>query len=192
MRRPIRTLAVALAALMALGACSAGAAAGTAQGGGTRYVQGDGKTIVYPKGRRSAAPDIGGETLGGGSFSLAAQRGSVVVINFWASWCPPCRSEAAALEASYQSTKDKGVAFLGVDSRDARDQALAFLVGRASYPNLYDPAGRVALQFSDVPPSTLPATLIVDRSGRVAAVIRAQVRQDDLTRLIGTVAAEPD
>jgi thiol-disulfide isomerase/thioredoxin len=179
-----------LAGAGALAGCSTGAGADAAQGGGSRYVQGDGKTITYARDRRSAAPEMSGETLDGGTFSLAAQRGKVVVINFWASWCPPCRSEAAALEATYQSVKDSGVVFVGVDSRDSKDQATAFLVDRATYPNLFDPAGRVALQFTDVPPSTLPATLIVDRSGKVAVAIRAPVRQDDLTRLVRSVAAE--
>jgi peroxiredoxin len=99
--------------------------------------------------------------------------------------------EAADLEATHLSTKDSGVSFVGVDSRDQKDAAVAFLAGRITYPSLFDPEGRVALGFSQVPPNTFPATLVVDKSGKVAAVIRATVRQADLTRLVTQLGAEP-
>jgi thiol-disulfide isomerase/thioredoxin len=175
--------------ILALAGCSGGAP-GTPQNNANRFVAGDGRTIVYAQADRKPAPTIDESTLDGGKFDLAAQRGHVVVVNFWASWCAPCRAEAADLEATHQSTKDSGVAFVGVDSRDQKDAATAFVAGRVTYPSLFDPAGRIALRFADVPPNTFPATLIVDKAGKVAAVIRATVRKDVLTDLVTQFGAE--
>jgi hypothetical protein len=82
------------------------------------------------------------------------------------------------------------VVFVGVDSRDEKDAAVSYADTKFSYPSIFDPAGKVALSFSDVPPTTLPATLIVDRTGKVAVVIRAAIRQESLTPLITELAAE--
>jgi peroxiredoxin len=187
----VRRLLVLLLAV-ALAGCSAGKDA-VSQGSdnANRYVAGDGTTLVYKLTDRRPAPDVKGSTLDGASFDLADQRGRVVVVNFWASWCAPCRLEAPELEATYRSTKDSGVAFVGVDSRDQKDAATAFAAGRISYPSLFDPEGRVALSFSQVPPNTFPATLIIDKSGKVAAVIRTAVQQGDLTKLVRQIGAEP-
>ena len=183
--------ALLLVAALVLGGCSTGKDAVTQNAGtDSRYVAGDGKTIVYPVGDPKAAPGVTGSTLDGTKFDLAEQRGHVVVLNFWASWCPPCRLESPDLEAVHQSTKDSGVAFVGVDSRDTLDAATSFVAGRVTYPSLFDPAGRVALSFADVPPTTLPSTLIVDKAGKVAVVIRAAVRQADLTRLVTQIDTE--
>ena len=83
-------------------------------------------------GRRSAS--VTGELLDGGTYDLAQDRGKVVVVNFWGSWCAPCRAEADDLEQTYQATKAKGVSFLGVNSRDDRDAAKAFERGRVDLP----------------------------------------------------------
>jgi thiol-disulfide isomerase/thioredoxin len=185
-------LVVAVLTTGLLAGCSTGRDAVTqGAGGGNRYVAGDGRTIVYPAAQRKPAPEVRGSTVDGGSFDLASVRGRVVVLNFWASWCAPCRSEAAGLETVHLSTKDSGVTFVGVDSRDEKDAALAFLAGRVTYPSLFDPAGRIALRFADVPPTTLPATLIVDRAGRIAVVIRASVTEAGLAKLVGQISAEP-
>jgi thiol-disulfide isomerase/thioredoxin len=176
-----------LLATLALAGCSTGT---PAAGGQNRYVAGDGKTIEYPLAKRIAAPAVSGDTLGAGTFDLAGQRGKVVVINFWAEWCAPCVLESAALVAVYQSTKDSGVVFVGVNSRDERDKALAFQNARLTYPSLFDPAGRVALKFRDVA-STLPTTVIVDRQGRVAAAVHDAVTEDGLAQLVKRIAAEP-
>jgi thiol-disulfide isomerase/thioredoxin len=188
----MRRLLTVLAALAAIAGCSTGQDA-VSQGAdnSNRFVAGDGKTIVFKVADRTAAPAVSGSTLDGGTYDLAAQHGKVVVVNFWASWCAPCRLEAADLEATHRSTKDSGVSFVGVDSRDQKDAAVAFLAGRITYPSLFDPEGRIALRFSQVPPNTFPATLVVDKNGKVAAVIRTTVQQADLTKLVGQIGAEP-
>jgi thiol-disulfide isomerase/thioredoxin len=186
-----RALALLTLVAAVLAGCSTGKdAVNQNAGSDNRYVAGDGRTIVYPVADRKPAPAVTGSTLDGASFDLAARHGHVVVLNFWASWCPPCRLESADLEAVHRSTKDSGVDFVGVDSRDEKDAAVSFAAGRNTYPSLFDPAGRIALRFADVPPTTLPSTLIVDKAGKVAVVIRDAVRQADLARLVTEIRAE--
>ncbi|MER7888798.1 TlpA disulfide reductase family protein [Micromonospora sp. NPDC094482] len=139
--------------------------------------------------QRSAPPKISGELLTGGSYDVSQARGQVVVVNFWGSWCAPCRAEADDLEATYQATKASGVSFLGINVQDSKDKALAFEEGRVSYPSLFDPPSRLALAM-DIPPNTIPATVVLDRDGRIAAVIRAAVKQEGLQPIVERVAAE--
>jgi peroxiredoxin len=111
------------------------------------------------------------------------------VVNFWASWCSPCRAEAPELVAAFEAAKPDGVVFLGVNVRDSSDAGRAFVERfNVPYPSLFDPAGKVALEF-DVPPSTLPATLVLDRQGRVAVEFRQAVLREDLESAIARAAA---
>lgn len=146
----------------------------------------------YPLGQRPAAPAIAGQTLDGADLDLADLRGEVVVVNVWASWCPPCRAETADLEQVHQATRDSGVRFVGVNIRDGRDRAASFLEGRVTYPSIYDPASRYAVNFGDDPPAPLgpPATLVIDRAGKVAAAIYRAVRRSELSEIVTRVAAE--
>ena len=140
---------------------------------------------------RHPAPPVTGELLDGSSFDLAAWRGDLVVINFWGSWCAPCRAETPDLEATFQATKKLGVRFLGVDIRDDRDAATAFVTRfGVSYPSLYDPPGRVVLEFRDVPPNVVPATVLLDRQLRIAAVFRKRVTRRELEAAVRALAAE--
>jgi thiol-disulfide isomerase/thioredoxin len=145
---------------------------------------------VYAVSARSGAPALAGPLLSGeGSFDLAAHRGDVVVLNFWASWCAPCRVEADDLEQTYQATRSSRVTFLGINIRDERDKARAFAAGRASYPSIFDPSSRLALGFN-VPPTTIPATIVIDRAGRIAVVIRGAVIRSELEPLVTQIASE--
>jgi thiol-disulfide isomerase/thioredoxin len=151
-----------------------------------------GQSKVYAAADRKPSPAVRGDLLGGGTYDLTAHRGEVVVVNFWASWCGPCRREASELAAVASATKGDRVSFLGVDIHDERDKAGAFTSGHPTgYPSLFDPEGKVALGFTDVPPNTIPATLVVDRRGRVAAVFRTALARDDLTPVVARIAAEP-
>lgn len=139
--------------------------------------------------KRPPPPAVSGELLDGGRYDLSQDRGQVVVVNFWGSWCAPCRAEADDLESTYQATRASGVRFLGINVQDGRDKARAFEQGRVSYPSLFDPASRLALAFQ-VPPNATPATIVLDREGRIAVVIRRAIRADEFQPIVAKVAAE--
>jgi thiol-disulfide isomerase/thioredoxin len=139
--------------------------------------------------QRPPAGDVTGQLLGGGTYDVSRDRGKVVVVNFWGSWCSPCRAEAADLEKTYQQTKAKGVTFVGVNTRDDRDAAKAFEQGRTTYPSIYDPDGKVALKF-DVTQVSTPSTLILDRQGRIATALRQSTTLAQLEPLVERIVAE--
>lgn len=101
----------------------------------------------------------------GRPLSLEELRGKVVFLNFWASWCPPCRAEARTLEAAWQAYKDRDVVFIGANIQDQEPNARAFLEEfRITYPNGLDRGSRVAIAYGVW---GLPETFIVDRQGRI-------------------------
>jgi len=178
--------------VIALSACSSGDdAVDQAAGSEQRFVSGNGSIVEFPPADRRAAPKITGELLDGSAYDLADHKGKVVVVNFWGSWCAPCRAEADDLEAVYAATKASGVEFLGVNVKDSRDNAKAYEQAfKVTYPSLYDRSQRVALKFRDTPPNAIPATIVLDRQGRVAVVLRQPLLREDLQPFVTRVAAE--
>jgi peroxiredoxin len=174
-------LAAVLAAVALAGCGRAASDAGCSTGA-------DGWIRCAP-GERPALEKVVGELLDGGRYALSDQRGQVVVVNFWGSWCAPCRAEADDLEETFQATRALGVAFVGINHRDDRDKAKAFEAGRVTYPSLFDPDGRLAMRF-EPPPNATPATFVLDRQGRVAALTRDAVRRETLEPVVAEVAAE--
>jgi cytochrome c biogenesis protein CcmG/thiol:disulfide interchange protein DsbE len=109
------------------------------------------------------APDFTLPLFTGGTWRLATQRDGWVVVNFWASWCPPCREEAPELEAAWQSLRGRGVVLLGVNVWDSEDAARQFLQAfELSYPNGPDPQGRILIEFGV---TGIPETYVVDEGG---------------------------
>jgi len=188
--RRLGRLAVVLAAFGLLAAgCSTGSdAVNQTNGGENRYQAGTGKSQSFAPDERKPAPAISGTLLDGRTLSLSSLRGHVVVINYWASWCNPCAAEAPDMEQVYRQTKGQGVRFVGVNIRDQHDAAAAFVKGRhLSYPSFFDPPGKVALAFRVVPPNTIPATIILDKQGRIAAVQRRAVLAGQLRPMVEKV-----
>jgi thiol-disulfide isomerase/thioredoxin len=183
---------VGVVAAVTLSACAGGQGGGNGtEGSDTRYVAGDGSTQVLSGADRKPAPKIAGTDLKGKPVSLAAYKGRVVVLNFWASWCSPCRAEAQTLQALYDKHKKSGVQFLGINIKDDRTAALAFeRRQKIGYPSVYDQSGEVALGFREtVPPKAIPSTIVIDAKGRVSGRIIGQATYSGLDKLITTVAA---
>lgn len=169
--RRLRLIAPLLLTLAALAGCGL---SGTNDGG---YISGDGQVIQYAAADRGEPISLSGKTLTGSSYDLSAQRGKVVVVNFWWSTCGPCRKETPMLQSVHTALGDK-VAFLGVNIRDnSADQGLAFeRYYKVTYPSLYSPDGKATLAFRDrLSPRTVPATAVLDPQGRVAAIIRGTI-----------------
>lgn len=194
-RLPRSARAAAVAALAAAVASVLAGCGGGAIGqddpasNGKSFVSGSYATTVYPATGRPRSPDVTGMSLTGQKIALSGYHGNVLVVNFWGSWCGPCRSEAPSLAALARRYQPAGVRFLGVDIRDNPPSAAAFARKfRISYPSLNDPGGTVALAFqSTVPPAGIPTTLVIDRTGHVAARIVGEVSYNTLGKLIRNV-----
>jgi thiol-disulfide isomerase/thioredoxin len=184
-------LALAVTAALGLAGCSGGAiGADTPASSGQSFVSGTYSSSLLKPGSRPVAPDISGTTLAGQHLSLSAYRGSVIVLNFWGSWCAPCRAEAPDLTALATTYAKRGVRFLGVDIRDDPVSADAFVKAFGiPYPSLNDPSDELALAFrGTVPPAGIPTTLVIDKSGHIAARIVGSVSFDTLRALITQVS----
>jgi thiol-disulfide isomerase/thioredoxin len=190
-RRAALGAAAAAALVLGLAACGGGATAqDTVLGNGSSFVAGTYGTTVFQPGGRPEAPPVLGTMLSGGTFRLSADRGAVVVMNFWGSWCTPCRQEAPVLGALARHFSGAGVRFLGVDIRDDPAGAQAFMrTYRISYPSLNDPNDLIALDFrGTAPPAGIPTTLVIDARGRIAARVIGPVSYDGLKALITQAA----
>ncbi len=111
------------------------------------------------------APQFELKTFQGETIRLADLRGKVVVVNFWASWCIPCRDEAPALEAMWQKYKDQGVVILGVDYVDTEPEAKKFIQEFAqTYPNGPDLRTQISTQYKI---TGVPETYFITREGQV-------------------------
>ena len=131
--------------------------------------------LVWQLGHQQHAPKVGAKapafTLrrleGTGKVSLASYRGKPVVLNFWASWCEPCKTEAGVLERDWTSYQNRGVVFLGVDYHDLASDARRFVSAHSlTFPMLEDGSGKVT---GDYGISQVPETYVLDRQGRVVA-----------------------
>lgn len=101
----------------------------------------------------------------GGEITLSKLKGQPVIINFWASWCIPCRAEAKLLEDTWRSYKDKGVVFIGVDIQDKEAEAKAFIKEfNITYPNGPDNGGKITIDYGV---SGIPVTFFVNRDGMI-------------------------
>lgn len=111
------------------------------------------------------APPFAVRLTDGREVRLSDLRGKVVFLNFWASWCPPCRAEARALEAAWQRHRDGDVVFLGVNMQDREEAAREFLREFGiTYPNGIDGGNRIAIDYGVW---GIPETFFLDRDGRI-------------------------
>jgi thiol-disulfide isomerase/thioredoxin len=156
---------------------------------GTMTVGGNANAVLYQAGHRPLAPGFTGTTLTGSRLSLSAYQGQVVVVNFWGSWCVPCREEAPVLAAAAVRYRPAGVSFLGVDVRDTTASARAFASRfRIPYPSVSDPGSVITQGFTaTVPIAGTPTTLVIDRTGHIAGAIFGTVTSSGLTAILARV-----
>lgn len=130
------------------------------------------------------APDVSGEMVHGKPVSLNELKGTVVYLDFWASWCPPCRQSLPWLEALRSRYRASGFEVLAVneDSDSAAAKKMITEVS-ASFPVIWDRDGAIATRYS---PPAMPSSFLIDRSGRVHAVFKG-FREGDEQKIEATI-----
>ena len=189
-----RRLVVLVAAVCAGAALAGVLLSGWASGGSSAEtdVAGSSNAVLYSAGHRPLAPDFTATTLTGSRLSFRSYRGRVVVLNFWGSWCAPCRAEAPALAVTAEQYRPAGVAFLGVDVRDNTASALAFTRDLdVPYPSVSDSSSQITLDFTAVVPiAGTPTTLVIDRTGHIAGAVFGTATSQELTDILAKVTGK--
>jgi peroxiredoxin len=185
--------ACSAAALLAVSACTGSGAVDQSAGGQFRYhvANSVGKTIAVAERKKVAG--FTGKLLSGGTYSLAQDAGKIVVLSFWAQWCPPCQVEAPQYDLLYRHNKGRGIDFVGIDTKDIASAARAFVSeNHISFRNVYDEPGEIALRLGNLPAQGLPFTVLIDKQQRVAAVYLGPQSPKDLQPVLDRLAGEPE
>jgi cytochrome c biogenesis protein CcmG, thiol:disulfide interchange protein DsbE len=149
-----------------------------------KVVQNDRTNVAssYSKGHKTKPVDFDLRRLGApGSLKLSSLKGKVVVVNFWASWCEPCKSEAPRFQAAAKRYGDR-VAFVGVDTADYSADAGRFLERYGvTYPNVRDPDRSVLGRYGGLP---IPRTFVISPEWLVTGYIFGEARAEELDSAI--------
>jgi cytochrome c biogenesis protein CcmG/thiol:disulfide interchange protein DsbE len=131
--------------------------------------------------RKRPAPEFTLSLFGGGETSLADFAGQVVVINFWASWCDPCKAEAPILEEGWQTYRDRGVTLIGVNTDDTEASARAFIDDYGlTYANGPEP-GSLSVEYGVL---GLPETFFIDRDGMIAGHWKGEISREQFASFV--------
>jgi peroxiredoxin len=118
-------------------------------------------------GKPTTPPDFTALSLGGAPAKLADTKGKIVLLNFWATWCPPCRAEMPSLESLWKKMKDKDFAIMGVSGGESLDTVKSFVeAGGYTYPIFADPSNGIASKYGV---RAIPTTLVLNKEGGVIA-----------------------
>jgi len=156
------------------------------------YVAGDGSIEQLTASERGEPVRLTGTTLEGEPWSLADRAGSVVVVNVWGSWCPPCIEETPALQKTWERVRseDRKVDFIGLDKLEGPETGLAFQkANKVTYPSLAYDGGLPILALQGKASAT-PTTLVLDAEGRIAARVSGPVTTTTLLGLIDDAIGE--
>ena len=159
---------------------------------GVTIIDGNANAVLYATGHRPLAPEFTATTLTGSKLSFSSYRGKVVVLNFWGSWCVPCREEASTLSMADAQYQPSGVSFLGVDVRDTTASAEAFANRfHITYPSVSDASSAITLDFTAVVPiAGTPTTLVIDRTGHIAGAVFGATTYPELTAILAKVTGK--
>jgi cytochrome c biogenesis protein CcmG, thiol:disulfide interchange protein DsbE len=178
-RRRLSRRRVVLAAALALGA-------GAVASGLLLAAPGEkvGAAGSVPRAERPPAPELEGKWLVPPPVRLADLRGRPVLVNFWASWCVPCREEAPHLARFDREMKERA-RLVGVDFQDTKGDALAFVREFGwRFPNVRDPQGELASRYGL---AGLPTTYVIDADGRIAKALSGEQTFESLVRAVEEV-----
>jgi len=126
--------------------------------------------------QRTEPRDFTLQLLSGGNAALSSYRGNVVILNFWATWCPPCRAEMPSMETLYQRYRNQGLEILAVDIRETTNTVRQFISTNGfSFPVLLDLDGRVSVNYGV---EAIPTTYIIDREGKMIGRIVGSIHWD--------------
>ena len=156
-------------------------------GGGAGVAAGGGGGPASLAGAPAADFEIG--RLGGGTGGVASYRGRVLLVNLWASWCAPCRSETPALERLYEAERARGLIVLGVDQGESAEAAGAFArQQKLTYPILLDLDQQYGRAYA---PVGLPTSVFVDRTGHIARGYDGELTLAEMHAIVDPLLARP-
>ncbi len=130
----------------------------------------------------SKAPDFSMTSLSGQQISLTDLRGQGVLVNFWATWCYPCREEMDDLKAAYEKYKDQGIVILGIDMKEGEETVKKFIESyKITYPILIDADGKVGDAYNVF---GIPSSFFIDRDGVIRDIILGEMNEDSINNKI--------
>jgi len=140
------------------------------------------------------APDFTLEDMDGKPYTLSSLRGKVVMVNFWATWCPPCREEIPSMETVYRALHDKGFIVLAINQWETPDHVFSYMGQLEVYPSfpiLFDRDSHVSESFGV---KGLPTTLLINKQGRVVyrAIGGRNFNHSDVRKLIQQLIDAPE
>lgn len=178
--------ALLLTGVLALGGCATGNDA-VAQGETFQFVSPDGEVEIQydPPAERKPVDTLTGPDLLDPDHTINVQEdfeGEVVILNLWGQWCGPCRAESDDLQRLQEEFEPKGATVFGINLRDPnRQKAVDFVEDNGiTFPSIWDPSNAAVSALDGFPTSVIPATILLDKKHRVAAVYLAEITDDQL------------